>query len=65
MGGHSPINGCTTRPEIGPARNTIAVTDLDIPRDIRYGMARVSAQSLYAEKSPNNAPYDISTDHIN
>lgn len=35
---HIPINGCTTSPDIGPARNTIATADFVNPSDIRYGV---------------------------
>ena len=35
----SPINGCTTRPEIGPAMNTTATSDFVRPSCRRYGVA--------------------------
>ena len=33
-----PIRGCTTSPEIGPARKTVATADLERPREMRYGV---------------------------
>lgn len=33
-----PMRGCTTSPEIGPARNTVATADLESPSERRYGV---------------------------
>ena len=35
---HAPMRGWTTSPEIGPARKTIDIADLDSPSDMRYGV---------------------------
>lgn len=36
----SPINGWTMRPLSGPAINTIAICDLEMPRCSKYGLAK-------------------------
>lgn len=35
---YAPMRGWTTSPEMGPARKTIDIADLDNPRDMRYGV---------------------------
>ena len=33
-----PMRGCTTSPDIGPARKTVATADLESPKEMRYGV---------------------------
>jgi hypothetical protein len=47
---NAPIRGCTTKPETGPATNTMAIFDFESPRERRYGEARKCvAQELRSE----------------
>ena len=58
-----PITGCTMRPESGPARKTIAISDLDRPSESKYGEAVMT--SVFVSTRANftgTQPYDISTD---
>lgn len=53
------MRGCTIRPDNGPARNAIAVRDLDKPNSMRYGEAKRQAHDEMSKIDLLNGPLTV------
>lgn len=54
LSANTPTSGCITKPERGPATNTIAIFDFDKPSERRYGEAYdiSTLQKIWIPKKP-------------
>ena len=63
------MRGWTIKPESGPARKTIDMSDLESPNDNRYGEARRGVKTYNRVQNENptvahlNGPNNLQTEH--